>query len=642
MAFMMAILGDNVAKAAITDSIVQYSIKQSPQDTALVNKLLELSYHGLKSEEKSEIIFSLISKANELSRQLNYEWGKGRGYYLLGKFYISQINYPAAMENFTLAAKVFESVNDKNNFALTQMQLGIVLYTQKQFGEALPYFESGAEDLLLLKDSLNAATCRYLGGLANFENRNYSESEKMLKQALAEFESLNNTQRIMETRLGLANLYLEMKNVKLAEQNLDACKLYLLTNPVKDIEMAYNTYYGKASILKNDFNKAEYYFNEGYKMAKELKSLQLMLLVTKPMAEMYKQKKEFDKAFLYQEEYYKVKDSIFTLDNSRAIASLQNINNLEKQKSEILLLNKKVELERVVRFALIAVAITFILFAFNWYQKSQKIKISNTKLSESNAELAMALSNLKSAQVQLLHSEKMASLGRLTAGIAHEIKNPLNFVINFSNISMELVDEYSISTDTEEKKELLKDIKSNIEKIFQHGTRADKIMQNMLQHSRTGTGQRKPTDINKLCDDYLDFAYQSMRANNSNYKCTIIKSLQKDIPDIIVEPQDMSRVILNLLNNAMYAVMQEDDPIVEVITTKENNTVKVQIRDNGKGISAEIKRKIFEPFFTTKPTGEGTGLGLSICYDIVVAHNGSLTVDSEEGEYSNFIIELPI
>ncbi|MBK8848400.1 MAG: GHKL domain-containing protein [Bacteroidetes bacterium] len=628
--------------ALASDTLGINAMSNIKPDTAQINKLLEQGIQAIKTNASSERIITVLSKANELSRQINYDFGKGRANYLLGKYYLSQANYPAAMENFTVASILFRNLNDKKYFALTQMQLGIVLYTQKQWSEALPYFETGARDLLIIGDTLNSATCNYLSGLASFEDKDYSNGEKMLKQALKEFETINNTQRVMEARLGLANLYLEVKNKNLALNNLDTCKLYLLGNPQKDVEAMCNLFYGKAALLDNDYERAESYYSLAYKSASELNNLTLMLKITKPIAELYKLIKKYDKALLFQEEYYKIQDSIFTLHNSRAIASLQNMNKLEKQKSEILLLNKKLEVDKVVRIALIAVAIMLVLYAFNWYYKTKRIKIAYTKLSESNAELALALSNLKSAQDQLLHSEKMASLGRLTAGIAHEIKNPLNFVINFSSVSKELIDDFTASNDEDEKKDLLIDVKSNIDKIYYHGTRADKIMQNMLQHSRTGTGQRKLTDLNKLCDDYLEFTYQSMRANNPNYKCTLVRSLQMDLPEVRLEPQDISRVLLNLLNNAMYAVANRNDPRVEIKTSVINNAVRIEIKDNGPGIPEEIKQKIFEPFFTTKPTGEGTGLGLSICYDIVVAHKGSIVADSVEGAYTNFIIELPV
>ncbi|MEO8086869.1 MAG: two-component regulator propeller domain-containing protein [Bacteroidota bacterium] len=271
------------------------------------------------------------------------------------------------------------------------------------------------------------------------------------------------------------------------------------------------------------------------------------------------------------------------------------------------------------------------------------------ELSEKNTELTATMTNLRSTQDQLIQSEKMASLGQLTAGIAHEIQNPLNFVNNFSESSIEMLEEVETSNDPLEQKELISDVKLNLEKVVHHGKRADSIVKGMLMHSRTGVSEKQITDINKLVTEFVDLAYHGMRAKDSGFNCNIEKDLGKDLPKVKVIPQDISRVVLNIFNNAFYAVEdrkksegEDYKRIVSVRTYRTGNKVGISIRDNGKGIPMDVKDKIFEPFFTTKPTGQGTGLGLSISYDIITkGHQGDLRVESKPGEFTEFIIELP-
>lgn len=263
-----------------------------------------------------------------------------------------------------------------------------------------------------------------------------------------------------------------------------------------------------------------------------------------------------------------------------------------------------------------------------------------------------ALTELKTTQKQLIQSEKMASLGELTAGIAHEIQNPLNFVNNFSEVSSELIDEMNAELDNgdiEEAKTIAFDIKQNLEKINHHGKRADAIVKGMLQHSRSSSGKKEPVDINALCDEYLRLAYHGMRAKDKSFNANFKTDFDHTLDKIQVAPQDIGRVILNIINNAFYAVNEkakqhipEYEPTVAITTKKINGKVKMSISDNGNGIPETIKEKIFQPFFTTKPTGQGTGLGLSLSYDIIKAHDGELKVESTENTGTEFIILLPL
>jgi signal transduction histidine kinase len=285
--------------------------------------------------------------------------------------------------------------------------------------------------------------------------------------------------------------------------------------------------------------------------------------------------------------------------------------------------------------------------------KSRERELAQAKeIQKAYHKLEQAHEALKSTQAQLIQSEKMASLGELTAGIAHEIQNPLNFVNNFSEVNSELINELKEEADKgnlNEVKGIADDIKENEEKILYHGKRADSIVKGMLQHTRASSGQKEPTDINKLADEYLRLSYHGMRAKDKSFNAEYKTDFDETIGKINVIPQDIGRVLLNIMNNAFYAVNErlkaegsEYVPIVTIVTKRLSDKIEIIVKDNGNGIPQKVIDKIFQPFFTTKPTGQGTGLGLSLAYDIIKAHGGEIRVQTEEGKGTDFIVILPM
>jgi signal transduction histidine kinase/streptogramin lyase len=321
-------------------------------------------------------------------------------------------------------------------------------------------------------------------------------------------------------------------------------------------------------------------------------------------------------------------------------------------------------------YVLFAFAITGSIWLLIWYRSlsllrdkrvlEQKVQLRTEEVLQQKEEieaqrdhLEHALDELKTAQTQLIQSEKLASLGELTAGIAHEIQNPLNFVNNFAEVSAELTIELASELkngNTEDAIAIATDIEQNLGKIRHHGKRADSIVKGMLEHSRSNPGERQPTNINKLADEYIKLSYHGMRAKYKSLNAELVINLDENLPLVNAVQQDLSRVMLNLFNNAFYAVYLKkekagDDykPEVSVSTKADLDYVFIKVRDNGTGIPDNIKDKIMQPFFTTKPTGEGTGLGLSLSYDIIVkGHNGKIDINSKEGEYTEIVISLPI
>ncbi|WP_240336937.1 sensor histidine kinase [Rufibacter psychrotolerans] len=279
------------------------------------------------------------------------------------------------------------------------------------------------------------------------------------------------------------------------------------------------------------------------------------------------------------------------------------------------------------------------------------------ELTMQKEELQQTVKELQSTQAQLIQQEKLASLGELTAGIAHEIQNPLNFVNNFSEVSIELLDElkegplkHLPAEEQEYAAEIISDLTQNLEKITHHGKRADSIVKGMLQHSRASTGQKEPIDLNALAEEYLRLSYHGLRAKDKSFNASLKTDFDTSIAQVAVVPQDMGRVFLNMFNNAFYSVAQKKknlngtfEPTVQVSTRKLADAVEITVRDNGLGVPQQVLDKIYQPFFTTKPTGEGTGLGLSLSYDIITkGHGGDLKVNSEEGQYAEFIINIPL
>jgi two-component system, NtrC family, sensor kinase len=362
------------------------------------------------------------------------------------------------------------------------------------------------------------------------------------------------------------------------------------------------------------------------------------------LSSLYESKGLVDSAFRYQKISLTLRDTLF---NKERIQQVQNFTFSERFRQQDLAREKTEYRNKIKLYVLLSGLALMILFSVYLVRNSRQKQ-------KANLVLGKTLSTLKATQSQLIHAEKMASLGELSAGIAHEIQNPLNFVNNFSEVSNELISEMVGQADKgnlQEVKSMAQDVQQNLDKILHHGKRADAIVKGMLQHSRSSSGKKEPTDINALADEYLRLAYQGFRAKDKSFNAVPIAigiktNFDPTVGKINVVPQEMGRVMLNLINNAFYAVHEKKkklgdsyQPIVTVSSFRNGSNVEIRVSDNGDGIPEKIRDKIFQPFFTTKPTGEGTGLGLSLAYDIVTkGHGGDLTVETKEGIGSEFLV----
>lgn len=388
-------------------------------------------------------------------------------------------------------------------------------------------------------------------------------------------------------------------------------------------------------------DSSQYHIRHALSVANYLNAPDLSLRCYTALVDIYK-KSNIDSTVKYQALIIQINKETF---NAKQVQQFQNIDFSEQQRlAEIATARKEFQVQLRTNF-LLGSTFTLLVIAFFLYRNSRTRQKAKQKVEE-------AYEKLKATQSQLIQSEKMASLGELTAGIAHEIQNPLNFINNFAEVNAELIAELNeavLRGDLNEARSIAVSLAENESKVVAHGKRADAIVKGMLQHSRNSSGKKEPTDINALCDEYLRLAYHGLRAKDKSFNAKFETNLDPALPRINVVSQEIGRVVLNLINNAFYAANERKkkeignfEPVVMLTTRKDASQLIIEVADNGNGIPDHIKDKIFQPFFTTKPTGQGTGLGLSLSYDIVKTHGGELEAETKEGDGTKFRIRLPI
>jgi len=399
-------------------------------------------------------------------------------------------------------------------------------------------------------------------------------------------------------------------------------------------------------------DSAVHYANLSLYTAQQLKIPSHELDAASFLHQLYSKNQLIDSAYKYLNLTLLMKDSLYNQEKIQQVENVSFTESLRQQQLEQARKEARQESANKVRiYSLAAGLLALIMVAFILYRNNKQKGKANLLLNKKQTELQNTLQELKTTQSQLVQREKLASLGELTAGIAHEIENPLNFINNFSEVNIEMMDELKQELSQGDKEgviEIADNVIDNLKKVVDHGKRADAIVKGMLQHSRARTGKKEPTDINASADEYLRLSYHGLRAKDTDFNANFTKDFDESIGKIEVVPQDIGRVLLNLYNNAFYAVNEKKkllngtfEPTVSVTTKRVGDKVEIIVKDNGNGIPPKVLDKIFQPFFTTKPTGQGTGLGLSLSYDIIKAHGGELKVETKEGEGVEFIIQLP-
>jgi signal transduction histidine kinase/Tfp pilus assembly protein PilF len=524
-------------------------------------------------------------------------------YNQLGNIYKDREENDKAIEIYRIALFYSEAARAKIVKYAPPLNLGTVYLNEGKLDSSIYYSNRALEVLYLTNENQNRFIPTMLGNLGGAYSRmnKKKEAEKYFQRALSIVTKSDYTY----TRIKQGVFFTVSEHFR-RNQQMDSC-----------------LYYAKMSIAAVENTHYSY----------------LMTKPAKMLSEIY-DGKNADSTVKYLKIYLKTNEVI---NSTRVTQQLQVMAFEEEQ--------RKLELEQARKEAQVRLKIYFLIAGLLLVSLFGLLMFRNNKQKQKiNAKLENTLTNLQATQKQLVQSEKMASLGELTAGIAHEIQNPLNFVNNFADLNMELIDELQqeLKTgNTEEAIAISNDIKDNEQKINHHGKRADAIVKGMLQHSNSGSGKKEPTDINALADEYLRLSYHGLRAKDNSFNATTKTDLDESIGNINIIPQDIGRVLLNLINNAFYVVNEKSkqeiegyEPTVSLSTRMLRDKVEIKVADNGNGISQKILDKIFQPFFTTKPTGQGTGLGLSLSYDIVKAHGGELKVETKEGEGTTFTIEL--
>jgi two-component system NtrC family sensor kinase len=597
-------------------------------------------------------------QALELARQIKFPKGEVQALFYLSVTYRVLGNSSKALE---LELKSIQIAN-KNNLmyekARALIGLGyIYLYSQNYF-QALFYLHQALKLLDLYRGDplmpidLNDLADTYLS-MNKLDSAEYYSllTTNYIKQHNAEWARPINLRTI-------GKIHYKKGETRLALDFLRQSLIYQGNNDLTNYSSRAETSNEIANIYQktNHLDSAIYYAQKSLDDAQKSKSYSSIVTASSLLAELY-EPKDAQKTIGYNKITIAAQDSLNNFGKTSAYKSISEFD--EKERQYEIETAQTAYKNKARQYALLVGLGIFLLIAFILYRNNKKQQKANKLLHQQKEEINAALSQLKSTQSQLIQSEKMASLGELKAGIAHEIQNPLNFVNNFSEVNKELLAEMNEEIDKGnygEVKAITNDVIENEQKINHHGKRADAIVKGMLQHSRSSTGEKQSTDINALCDEYLRLSYHGLRAKDKDFNAIMKTDFDNSIGKINIIPQDIGRVLLNLYNNAFYAVNdkmkacqtelveanQQYEPTVSVTTKKSNNHVIITVSDNGNGIPPKIVDKIFQPFFTTKPTGEGTGLGLSLSYDIVKAHGGEIRVETKEEEGTEFIIQLPI
>lgn len=691
-----------LAQTSRIDSLL-IGLEKLGDDSLKVNQYVELGRELLGSDVNRAIFY--LDKAIELGTKINFKKGLGNAYNSKGRASATQGNFPEGILHFQEALKHFHDINDKTGEANILSNLGSIYFMMGNSTKALELHFESLKISEQLDNKLRIGTSFNNIGTVYQKNRStMNEALTFFKKSLQVFQGINMIQGMATASMNIGEIYfIESKYdsaiyfhqlaLELSDGTLDSAfpltqlgeiyaslgnfqKAFGFHRRALDIAEKLDAKFELTQVLiglaktqrkQEDFEAAIVSLQRAELLADEIDAKSELMDVYINLAEVQALIGDYKAAYENELNAKTVREEIAKSSTEKMIQQLRFESELDKKEAQIELLQKNTELknaavfnQRIIIFASLGGLLMFVVISFYLFRNNLNKQKANRLLQMQKEEIHIQRENaesayekLKSTQAQLIQSEKMASLGELTAGIAHEIKNPLNFVNNFSEVCTELIDEMKVELESGNQKfalEIVGDIKQNLEKINLHGKRADSIVQGMLEHSRTAIGEKVETDINGLAAEYFRLSYQGLKAKDNNVRIDLLEDLEPNLPKVKVIPQNLVRVLLNLFNNAFYAVRENQSkpgmenylPTVSLSTKKIGDNIVIRVSDNGPGIPESIKGKIFQPFFTTKPTGQGTGLGLSLSYDIVKAHGGEIKLETKEGQGTEFAITLPL
>ena len=627
------------------------------------------------SELNPDSSFVYSERALKIARKLNLKLDEGSALREMGYALLNKANFPRALQLGLSAIAILEDPKSEqkvlvgkfpdddelmyrtaspheqrlSELAFTHQILGVLYANSHNYEKALTHH-------LHAKHYAEQSGNVPLQSIVNMTvSRVYLQLKKVDSALISQQLAYDQVMRAGFKRY-LGSVLLNMGRIYAVKGNTQLANDYYRQSLVASAEHGYYRGVVASSLLLADFylqtgkrDSAFQYIKDALAAAQNLDAPELLLRSYTRFTSYYQAEGNNDSTVKYQSLIIKINDSLF---NTKQTQEFQNIDFNEQQRQLEIEAARSAERVKFRMYALITGLAIFLFIAIVLYRNSLQRKKANVLLSRQKNELETTLETLKTTQNQLVQSEKMASLGEMTAGIAHEIQNPLNFVNNFSEVNAELIEELKEQLATDNKQEAIgiaNDIKENEEKIIFHGKRADAIVKSMLQHSRSSSGKKELTDINALTDEYVRLSYHGLRAKDKSFNAKFETDFDKNIQPVNVVPQEIGRVLLNLINNAFYAVSEKEkqansnyDPTVSINTKKVDDKIEIRVKDNGNGIPQKVLDKIFQPFFTTKPAGQGTGLGLSLSYDIITkTHGGEFNVETKEGEGTTFIVCLP-
>ncbi|MEP6712679.1 MAG: ATP-binding protein [Ferruginibacter sp.] len=644
-------LNVTVSGQVLPDSIrIKYNAAQSSSEKG------KILYTYLISIRDNPAFFTTLGDINKYFKANKDETGQAY-LQLVNSDQISRTgDYATALKSLLQQLAWFENKKDAYGVLLATRFLGSTYNFAKDFENTIRYDKKNVELALAFGDTSEIVSAINNLGSDYAENNMPDSGLRYAQTAVMYGRKMTNPAGLRQALTTLAENYIGIKQYGKALPLIREVLNYGNKADINTIIWAQNDL-AQIYLETNYQDSARYYAYKAAPLANEKGFRDQLLRAYHYLYLSYEKSGLKDSAFSYYKMSVNTKDSLYSLQNSKQVQFINFREQTRQQEAE----QEKIQFQNKIRmYVLLAGLVIFFIIVFILFR-------NNRQKQRANQVLEKTLTDLKSAQTQLIQSEKMASLGELTAGIAHEIQNPLNFVNNFSEVSKELLDEMKTELNngnTEDAKEIADDVIQNLEKINHHGKRADAIVKGMLQHSQSSTGKKEPTDINALCDEYLRLSYHGLRAKDKSFNATLKTDFDPSIGKINIIPQDIGRVILNLLTNAFYVVDEKKkacqaepveagnvyEPTVSISTKKAGDKVLISVSDNGNGIPPKVLDKIFQPFFTTKPTGQGTGLGLSLSYDIIKAHGGEIKVETKvadpgsvgKGEGTTFIIQLPI
>jgi len=644
----------------VADSLVLIYQQDTLKDTARLRLLLDLSFNEVRDFKQAVRYTDELISLSQAAGNDNY---LRAGYFIKGTKERLLDNLDEALSAFFKSAEIAQKIHNRRGEGDAYGAIGDIYSVAKNHQNAMNYYNRAISTLRNSNDSTSLASALSNAGDEFLNVKEYDSALVYFRESKTIFDKINYLSGKAYSLGNIGMVYANTGKNELAEKNINEAISILEGKQDYYPICVYLISMSEVYQGKGDEQTALSYAIRSLQLAEQYRLKEQIADANLKVSQLFEKSGDMDKALKYYKKFIENRDSVNNINTVQKMADLRtNYEVAQKQVEVNMLHQQKRNQKNLLIYLAIILGLAMIILGIlikNNQNKQKAYQILNKQkqqTDEQKVKAERALRDLQATQKQLIQSEKMASLGQLTAGIAHEIQNPLNFINNFSDLNKELVEDMLSEkakpiSERDEKleEELLNNIKDNEEKINLHGRRADAIVKSMLQHSRPSSGEKDLTDINALAGEFLKLSYHGLRAKDKSFNATMTTTFDEAVGKIRIAPQEIGRVLLNLYNNAFYAVTEKKnfniegyEPTVSASTKKLEKTIEIRIRDNGTGIPKDKLDKIFQPFFTTKPSGEGTGLGLSLSYDIIKVHDGEIAVQSQEGEYTEFIISLPI